>query len=164
MNYRNPQLLDELAAQYVLGTLRGRARVRFEKLCEREAEAAQSLRRWEDRLVGLVSEVHPVKPPAHVWKQIQQRLGHGRSERAGFIESLLGWLARPQLAMAAGIAAIAFAIAVTVYISVPQTEQFAQIENEQHVEQWQVQAPKDHAKLVVSRSAIVCLPPKARRS
>ena len=33
MNYQRPQLLDELAAQYVLGTLRGPARRRFERYC-----------------------------------------------------------------------------------------------------------------------------------
>ena len=33
MNYNRPELLDRLAAEYVLGLLRHRARARFERLC-----------------------------------------------------------------------------------------------------------------------------------
>lgn len=32
MNYRNPERIDRLAAEYALGTLRGPARRRFERL------------------------------------------------------------------------------------------------------------------------------------
>jgi anti-sigma-K factor RskA len=33
MKYERPELLDRLAADYVLGLLRNRARARFERLC-----------------------------------------------------------------------------------------------------------------------------------
>jgi len=46
MNYQHPQLLEELAAQYVLGTLRGRARRRFERYCAHNANALHAVRRW----------------------------------------------------------------------------------------------------------------------
>jgi anti-sigma-K factor RskA len=160
MNYRNPQLLDELAAQYALGTLRGPARSRFERLCLNEPAALTALHRWEDKLVGLMTEVKPVQPPRAVWQQIQQRLGHGdRQERSGFFEKLSGWWNRSQLALAGGIAALALTIAVVTYVSTPQTQLIATVTNEQKAEQWRVEAVKDRAKLVITRSASVALDP-----
>jgi len=159
MNHRNPQLLDELAAQYALGTLRGRARERFEKICAEEPAAMTALRRWEDRLIGLISEVQPVKPPPQVWKRVQQRLGHAQQRRSGVFETLFGRLSGAKLAAAAGIAAIALAIGVVTYVSVPQTEMIAAIPNEQKVEQWKVEATKDRAKLSITRSASLALDP-----
>lgn len=151
MNYRNPQLLDELAAQYALGTLRGPARQRFENLCRQEPDASAALHRWEDRLVGLMSEVKPVAPPAHVWKAVQKRLGHSNAERRGIFEMLFGWMSRPQLAMIAGAAAIVLTVAVVTYVSNPQLQPIATID------QWSVEAPKDHAKLTIARLATVGL-------
>src|SRR5262245_11984257 len=133
MNYRNPQLLDELAAQYALGTLRGPARQRFENLCRAQPEASAALHRWEDRLVGLMSEIKHVTPPAHVWKAVQKRLGHSRTERRGIVEMLFGWMGRPQLAMAAGLAAIALTVLVVNYVATPPTEYVATID------QWRIE-------------------------
>src|SRR5712675_2281809 len=151
MNYRNPQLIEELAAQYALGTLRGPARQRFEKLCLQDLSAMNALRRWEDRLAGLVSEVEPIKPPQHVWKNIQQRLGHTDKRRSGLLEALFGWMSGMRLATAAGVAAVVLAIGVVTFISIPQTEVMAVIANEQKVEQWRVEAPRNRAKLFITR-------------
>jgi anti-sigma-K factor RskA len=81
MNYQHPQLIEELAAQYVLGTLRGRARRRFERVCARNAKALDAVRRWEDRLVDLLAGVVPVAPSAVVWDQIKFRVRRDRALR-----------------------------------------------------------------------------------
>src|SRR4029450_10991127 len=77
MNYQHPQLLDELAAQYVLGTLRGQARRRFERYCARNVSALHAVRRWEDRLVDMVAAVVPVAPSPLVWHRIKFRIRRG---------------------------------------------------------------------------------------
>ncbi|HYM35662.1 MAG TPA: anti-sigma factor [Steroidobacteraceae bacterium] len=160
MNYGNPQLLDELAAQYALGTLRGAARSRFEKICRQRPEAMRARYRWEDRLIGLLGEVEPVAPPAHIWEKVQQRLGQSRSQNSNLFDKLFSWLNGPRLVMAAGIAAIAFSIVVITYIVIPeQQQQMASFTNDQKTEQWRVDAPKDHAKLSITRSASVSLDP-----
>jgi anti-sigma-K factor RskA len=153
MNYGNPQLLDELAAQYALGTLRGAARQRFETLCRKEPSALAAVHRWEDRLLGLLGEIKPVAPPSHVWQRVQQRLGHRRTEQRGVFEILFGWMSRPQLAIAAGLAAVVLTVAVVTYIATPSTVIVATID------QWRIDAPKDHAKLSISRLATVALDP-----
>jgi anti-sigma-K factor RskA len=73
MNYHRPELLDRLASEYVLGTLRGRARRRFEQLLRHLPAAQEAVRAWEARLAPLAIAVPPVRPPARVWAAIESR-------------------------------------------------------------------------------------------
>jgi anti-sigma-K factor RskA len=74
MDYARPDRADALAAEYVAGTLRGRARRRFEALLPAHAELRQAVRRWQDRLLPLTAAVVPEAPPPRVWQRIEQRL------------------------------------------------------------------------------------------
>ncbi len=74
MNYENPDLLTPLAADYVLGTLRGPARRRFERVLTRVPAALAATLRWEDDLAGLNGALEPVQPSARVWRGIESRL------------------------------------------------------------------------------------------
>ena len=66
---------QELSAAYVLGTLRGPARRRFERMAKEEEALAALVRRWEDALSPLAANVPPVDPPARVWREIESRIG-----------------------------------------------------------------------------------------
>jgi anti-sigma-K factor RskA len=70
----NPPLLDRLAAEYVLGTLRGAARARLERWRASSAALDQRCVYWEERLLPLLRAIKPVHPPAQLWRGIQQRL------------------------------------------------------------------------------------------
>jgi anti-sigma-K factor RskA len=59
MNYNRPELLDRLAAEYVLGTLRGRALGRFERLVRELPAARAAVQAWEQRLATLATSVPP---------------------------------------------------------------------------------------------------------
>ncbi len=74
MNYSNSDLQSLLAAEYVLGTLRGQAAIRFEKLLQSEHGLRQTLEYWQYRINPLAEVVQPVKPPRRVWKNIQRRI------------------------------------------------------------------------------------------
>ena len=74
MNYLRPQLLDQLAGAYALGTLRGPARARFDRLCQHNSAAGAAVHRWEDRLMSLLPELAPVVPGPQVWARIAQRI------------------------------------------------------------------------------------------
>jgi anti-sigma-K factor RskA len=67
-------MLDQLAAQFVLGTLRHGARARFERLCV-ELPAGQAARqRWEDRLLPLALSIAPLAPSSDCWPKIARRI------------------------------------------------------------------------------------------
>jgi anti-sigma-K factor RskA len=69
----NPQLLDSLAAEYVLGTLRGPARRRLSRWNHNLPEVQHAVQRWENRLLPLALAVPPIKPPRQVWIGIRRR-------------------------------------------------------------------------------------------
>jgi len=68
-------LAHAVAAEYVVGTLRGRARRRFEAIARADARVGAILRRWEAGLVPLARGVPEVAPPARVWRAIEERIG-----------------------------------------------------------------------------------------
>ncbi|MFK7831041.1 MAG: anti-sigma factor [Congregibacter sp.] len=75
MNYEKPEMLDHLAAAYVLGTLKGPARRRFTRLATESTNVRRAVWRWERQLLPLSSAIEERTPPAAVWQEIQRRLG-----------------------------------------------------------------------------------------
>lgn len=88
VNYRNPQLRDMLAGEYVLGTLAGPARRRFERLLREDYALRDVVGSWERRLSPLVDAVPAIAPPKRVWQEIEQRVSPSARQptpaRAGF--------------------------------------------------------------------------------
>jgi len=70
----NRELIDRLASEYALGTLRGLARRRFERWRASTPYVDQRCRFWEERLMHLAKDLKPMQPPAHIWPAIQRRL------------------------------------------------------------------------------------------
>lgn len=73
MRYAQPELVDRLAAAYVLGTLSERARRRFERLRRDRGDVQLAVTQWEARLNRLGEAVPPVPVPARVWRAIEQQ-------------------------------------------------------------------------------------------
>ncbi|MDN4502699.1 anti-sigma factor [Alteromonadaceae bacterium BrNp21-10] len=74
MNYENQQLIDMLAAEYVLGTLKGAARNRFSRLTLTSTRAREAMWMWEQYLNSLASSIKSVPPDEHVWQRISARI------------------------------------------------------------------------------------------
>jgi anti-sigma-K factor RskA len=106
---RDPERADAIAAEYVLGTLRGRARSRFERMARAERRLADAVSAWEERLLPLAESLPPVAPPARVWTAILGRI-HGTAvnpERVASRLAAVGWwrgLALTSLAVAVALA------------------------------------------------------------
>lgn len=79
MKVQNAKLRRMLAAEYVLGTLRGPARRRFERLARTDAELRAEQYFWETRLGRLARTVKPVTPAPTVWLSLQQRIAAGNT-------------------------------------------------------------------------------------
>ena len=69
-SYKNPQLRDKLAAEYVLGTLRGRARDALPALLRYDPDLRRIVAEWEARLTPLAAAAGEIAPPARVWQAI----------------------------------------------------------------------------------------------
>ncbi len=75
MNIRNNLVLrQKLAAEYVLGTLRGGARRRFEGWMHNDADLRNITAQWQQRLAPMAEFAGDVVPSRSVWSGIERRL------------------------------------------------------------------------------------------
>jgi anti-sigma-K factor RskA len=108
---RNPDLQQRLAAEFALGTLRGRARQRLRRFMAEDPALAAAVQDWELRLAPMTAAVAPVQPPARVWRAIEERIGGAPFRSGGLWASLAFWrnLGLAASGMTAGLlAAITF--------------------------------------------------------
>lgn len=106
MNYRDkPELRDKLAAEYVLGTLKGRARRRFEGWMHNDGALRRLVAEWQDKLVPMNEFSGSEAPPARVWQGIERRLNlKGLRRASSWFASLNFW--RGMGLVSTGLAAV----------------------------------------------------------
>ena len=102
MNYDRPALLESLASEYVLGTLRGPARRRFERVLASLHNARMAVATWEARLHPLAQSVPESAPSVQVWKRIESHINGARAQRTAARAWRLNWL-RPLGGVLSGI-------------------------------------------------------------
>ncbi|MFM0154015.1 anti-sigma factor [Paraburkholderia sediminicola] len=123
--HRYPQLVDMLAAEYVLGTLRGGARRRFERYADHDTVIRQAVEEWQRRISPLAELAEPRMPPAAVWDAIERRLGLTAAREAARPRTVIEKPARPSRSIfenlafwrgwalgVTGLAAVAVVVAV----------------------------------------------------
>jgi anti-sigma-K factor RskA len=147
----NPDLVDRLAAEYVLGTLRGPARRRFERWRANTPDVDRRCRYWEEHLMHVAKGLKPVQPPAHVWPAIRKRLNltADRSPRRW----ARNWAVAASLVLVAGLAGLLY------WRSLPgeHATAFATISAKSGDEIWQVKVFGTTNRLVVQAEK---LPPR----
>ena len=104
-----PEQIESLAGEYVLGTLHGRARRRFESLMRDRADVRYAVWVWERSLHGMAANLAPVQPRRRVWKTIRRRVGRSQPARSGTLTwfrwaattlpavAVVAWLAMTQV-------------------------------------------------------------------
>lgn len=81
MTYDHPELLQRLSAEYALGTLRGPARRRFQRLLAVDEDARSYVSFWETRLGEFGEIVAPITPPATVRAGLLHQVDPGKPLR-----------------------------------------------------------------------------------
>lgn len=129
MNYTHLALLEHLASAYVLGTLTGGARRRFERLQRDRGDVRVLVTQWEARLGQLAVSVPAQKPSPQLWAAIAARTQPVHTSAAARATSSstgwLGWLKPAGFGfggLAAGViaASVLFATAPGIFISSDQ--------------------------------------------
>ena len=103
MNYTDPDIRQQLAAEYVLGTMPERARRRFESQLKLSPALRASVAEWEARLTPMANSVAEITPPRRVWQAIQRRIDGATEPKpaADWWNSLGFWRASTGFATAA---------------------------------------------------------------
>lgn len=71
----NTEMKNALSAEFVLGTLRGKARQRFQTMMMQSQALREQTWLWEQHLNEMGCQLKPIEPPSSAWLQIQQQLG-----------------------------------------------------------------------------------------
>jgi anti-sigma-K factor RskA len=74
MRYDDPNLRELLAAEYVLGTMPRRARLRFEQLMKRDPALAELVGIWAERFSAIDRATLAEEPPTRVWRAIEAHI------------------------------------------------------------------------------------------
>ena len=135
MRYNAAQV-ENLAAEYVLGTLRGPARLRFDRLITDRADVRFAVWRWERHLNGFASCLEPRNPPRHVWRNIYHRVKPSQPAKATLLRRWRGfWLAIPTAVAAAWLA--------VALLPAPAAERMAVFANQDAEALWVISADLD---------------------
>jgi anti-sigma-K factor RskA len=147
MKSANRELVDRLAAEYVLGTLRYRARRRFERWLL-SPQVGALVKAWEDRLAGLEPQLAPVIPPATVWHGIESKLDLRKVQR------------RPAMRWMAVAASLLFFVAIGVFFTRPPAmTQESFLQADAHTIYWRVEVLGDSQELNLHVHVVHDLPP-----
>jgi anti-sigma-K factor RskA len=134
MRYDDPGLIEALAREYVVGTLRGRARARFARVLAASLPARRAVLAWERSLQPLALAVPAAAPPAHIWPRIATAVGTRRDRPTRGV----GWWP----ALAASLAFMAVLLGVLYFNqtrSVDQAQYVAVVTDQQTGPIWVLQ-------------------------
>jgi anti-sigma-K factor RskA len=157
MRYDNPQLIQRLASEYVLGTLTGRARRRFESWMRDSYHVRSAVWDWERQLSPLAEATISVPPRPHVWEQVLERTGAKAAAQAEREITRARWFERLGLWRGLSLVATAAAVVLAVMLArtptevvTPQAQQYVAVVNGPQAQPlWLVRADVQQGRLAI---------------
>ena len=153
---RHPELVDRLAAAYALGSLRGRARRRFEALARQSPTLRAATLVWQERLSAMTELQAEEAPSPNVWKRIAIALRNEAQGAAPRARARVGFWRGA--ALAGGLAAlVAFTTAgyfgsqLTQVSAVPEIRYVGMLENDRAAPAILVTFDARHGRLTLKR-------------
>ncbi len=144
--------LNDLAGEYVLGTLAGAERVAFEGRLRHEPAAARAVALWASHLQPLADAITPAIPPTDLWRRIEREVGlPSRSRARGAV-----WIAA---AVAAVLIAVAFLFPDLIFK--PEVNAVAQLAPQGGEPAFVVSVLGDQKKLLIRAAKVDALPNKS---
>jgi anti-sigma-K factor RskA len=147
MNYLTEARQNALSSEYVLGSLQGPARVRFQRLLMQHNSMRHTLWRWESHLNELGGALQEVQPAPEVWDRIQVRLGFSSAAPVANVVSLP--LRKPRaLQWLAGLSAAAALLMAVLLVNLQPVEpvvpgQIAVVQSEKAQALWLIELHDD---------------------
>jgi anti-sigma-K factor RskA len=140
----DPQARDELAAEYVLGTLEAREAAEVARALATDPALAEAVARWEARLAPLTSLATPEAPPPDLWARIAAALDPPRAAPQPWWRRL----ADPWRLGAIGATAVAAGLASVLLVRPAPTPQYMTVLlTNQEQPAWLVQAEGGEIRL-----------------
>ena len=130
----NDRLREKLAGEYVLGTLRGGARRRFEGWMRDDAVLRRSVAEWQDRLHPMAEFAPAAQPSPQVWQTIERRLNLRPSRRAYWLslrEDISFWRGLGMVSTAVALILVSVLLTRLPEPGAPVTSYVATLTNEQ---------------------------------
>ena len=144
--------LNDLAGEYVLGTLAGAERVAFEGRLQRETAAMRAVALWALHLQPLADAVTPAIPPTDLWQRIQRDVGLPTRPK---MRAPL-WIAA---AVAAALIAVAFLFQNLIFQ--PEVNSIAQLGPQGGEPAFVVSVLDDQKKLLIKAAKVDQMPNKS---
>jgi len=171
MNYRKPGLRSALAAEYVLGTLRGAARRRFERLLQEDFVLREEVQNWQNDLYpSLLAPLPEQQPPERVWQSIQQTTAGKTTAEKTITERQAGFWSSLDFWRLWGTATTVLVVALLIFISAERmqwlphapADLIAVLENQASAPAWLVQVDRSTHRLDITTLAPQPRPPDRR--
>jgi len=148
----NSDDLNDLAGEYVLGTLAGAERAAFEGRLQREPAAMRAVALWASHLQPLADAVTPAIPPTELWQRIQREIGLPARTRM----RAPMWIAA---AVAAAVIAVAFLFPDLIFK--PEVNSVARLAPQGGEPAFVVSVLDDQKKLLIRAAKVDVLPNKS---
>jgi anti-sigma-K factor RskA len=144
----DPERREELAAEYVLGTLDAREAEEVARALPQDSALAEAVARWEARLAPLTALAPPEAPPPDLWGRIEAALAPAASTAGPATPPWWRRLLDPWRIGALGAGAMAAGLAAFILLrSAPEPLMMTVLLTDRDQPAWLVQADRDAIRL-----------------
>lgn len=147
LRYQRQSLREALAAEYVLGTLQGRARLRFINLMERDLSLRLLVEEFAYQATALQSPMATRTPPVSVWNSIQYRIKHQpqvESRRHSMWDNLSFWRRLSTVATLVLAVFVTNTVNHALHSHQQQQVMMVVVNNDQKQPVWVIETPMDN--------------------